>query len=145
MNNLSIINKVKLSVAISLMIVLSPQISFGHQSNKTIILNTTGNTPLNNKQMSGFMDLIAAEAFKRIGITLQTVLLPAERGLLNANNHNIDGEMSRIAGLQKTYINLMQVPEIIMDWEFVAIGKSKLNTQAGWKSLAGKQVAFING
>lgn len=145
MNNLSIINKVKLSVVISLMIALSPQVSFGHQSNKTIILNTTGNAPLNNKQMRGFMDLIATEAFKRIGFTLQTVMLPAERGLLNANKHNVDGEMSRVAGIQQTYTNLVQVPEKIMDWEFVAIGKSKLNTQLSWKSLASKQVAFING
>lgn len=145
MNNLSIITKVKLSVAISLMIVLSPQVSFAHKSHKTIILNTTGNAPLNDKQMHGFMDLIAVEAFKRIGVTLKTVSLPAERGLLNANKHKIHGEMSRIAGIQNTYANLVQVPEKIMDWEFVAVGKSKLNTQSGWKSLTGKQVAFING
>ena len=104
-----------------------------------------GNAPLNDTQMRGFMDLIAAEAFKRIGVALKTVSLPAERGLLNANNHKIHGEMSRVADIQKQYPNLVQVPEKIMDWEFIAIGKSKLNTQAGWKSLAGKQVAFING
>lgn len=32
-----------------------------------------------------------------------------------------------------------------MDWEFVAIGQSQLNSRHGWQSLAGKRVAFING
>jgi len=95
--------------------------------------------------MQGFMDLIAEEAFKRIGVTLKTVSLPAERGLINANKHKVDGEMSRIAGIQHTYKNLVQVPEKIMDWEFVVIGNPDLQTQNGWQCLAGEQVAFING
>jgi len=119
---------------------------FGNEPNDDIIvLNTTGKPPLNNEQMQGFMDLVAVEAFKRIGITLKTVSLPAERALLNANKHKTDGEMSRIADLQHKYPNLVQVPEKIMDWEFVAIGKSGLNSKLGWRSLVDKRVAFING
>jgi len=130
---------------ILLNIIFSKQGFCATPDNNIIILNTTGKPPLNNEQMQGFMDQVALEAFRRIGLTLKTVSLPAERALLNANKLRIDGEMSRIADLQYKYSNLVQVPEKIMDWEFVAIGKPELNSELGWRSLAGKRVAFING
>ncbi|GMR08769.1 MAG: transporter substrate-binding domain-containing protein [Gammaproteobacteria bacterium] len=114
------------------------------ESRPVITLNTAGNRPLNDPEMTGFMDQVAAEAFRRIGYQLQTVKLPAERGLINSNLGIEDGEMGRIAGLQRTYPNLIQVKEKIMDWEFVAVGDQN-DSVNGWKSLAGRSVAFVNG
>lgn len=146
MKHLSIINKVKLGLLVSLTFILTPQVSFSNDANSSIIiLNTTGTSPLNDQNMKGYVDMIAAEAFKRIGITLKTVSLPAERGLINSNSHKVDGEMTRIAGLENKYKNLLQVPEKLVDWDFVAIGKSKLNNKDSWQRLSGKRVAFING
>jgi len=108
-------------------------------------LNTTGMPPLNTPDQSGFMDLIAMEAFSRIGVTLKTVQLPAERGLLDANAGYEDGEMSRIAGLGDKYINLIQVPEKIMDWEFAAFSTRFSDMAAGWSGLASKSTAIITG
>ena len=110
-----------------------------------ITINTTGKPPLNTPELSGFMDLISKEAFKRIGYTLNTVQLPAERGLRNVNAGIEDGEMSRIKGLDKLYPNLIRVPEKIMDWEFVGFSNQPINLDKGWPSLQFHAVTFING
>lgn len=114
-------------------------------ANPVLVFNTTGKPPLNSKDGSGFMDQVTKEALTRIGYDLKLVQLPAERGLLNTNKGLDDAEMSRIAGLQKRYKNLRQVPEKIMDWEFVVFSKKIIDTTNGWESLAHKNVAFING
>ena len=110
-----------------------------------IELNTTGTPPLNTPDQTGFMDQVAKEAFRRIGITLKTVQLPAERGLISANEGIEDGEMSRIAGLEHTYHNLIQVPEKIMDWEFVVFSIQSAPISQGWNGLQPYSVAFLNG
>ena len=73
-------------------------ISFTALAKETISieLNVTGKPPLNTPDRTGFMDQVAKEALSRIGISLITVQLPAERGLLEANGGIVDGEMSRI-------------------------------------------------
>ncbi len=116
-----------------------------HLSANEITLNTTGKPPLNAPDLNGFMDLVSKEAFKRIGYTLKTIQLPAERGLKNVNAGIEDGEMSRIKGLDKLYPNLIRVPEKIMNWQFVAFSQSPINLQKGWKSLENNSVGFING
>lgn len=114
-------------------------------ANPVILLNITGQPPLNTKSQKGFMDEVATEAFARIGYTLQTIRLPAERGLKSANHGLVDGEMGRVKGLDKTYQNLVRVPEKIMDWEFVAFSHNPISMAQGWNSLSGKSVAYING
>ena len=110
-----------------------------------ITLNTTGQPPLNTSDQTGFIDDVAEEAFRRIGYELQTVRLPAERGLKNSNRGIIDGELVRVAGLDKVYPNLIQVPEKIMDWEFVAFSYESTSLVGDWNDLSGKAVSHING
>ena len=112
---------------------------------RVLTINTTGKSPLNNTQQTGFMDEISREAFKRIGYQIKTIQLPAERGLKNVNAGIEDGEMSRIAGLSKTYPNLIQVPEKIMDWEFVVFSIAPISLDNGWSDLDNKTVSFLNG
>jgi len=112
---------------------------------QTIVLNTTGIHPLNNPERNGFMDRVSVEAFKEINYKLDTTVLPAERGLKSANEGVVDGEMSRIAGLNRVYPNLIQVPEPIMEWEFVVFSKKDIDMSSGWGSLESKYVAFITG
>lgn len=115
------------------------------QADQTLVINTTGKPPLNTPDQTGFLDLVAAEAFRRSGLQLKTIQLPAERGLINVNLGIEDGEMSRITGLEKTYQNLIRVPEKIMDWEFYAFSELNVDLKSGWKGLPGYSVAFING
>jgi len=111
----------------------------------TLVLNAVGQPPLNTETHDGFMDEVSREAMKRIGYKLVIDNQPAERALNSANKGYIDGEISRIKGLNITYNNLIRVPEKIMDWEFVVFSSIPVNLQQGWDSLANKNVAFING
>lgn len=119
--------------------------SFIVSAQPTLLLNTTGQPPLNTKEHTGFMDEVAREAMRRIDYKLVIDSIPAERALLLANKGVIDGEMSRIKNLDKIYTNLIRVPEKIMDWEFVVFSKKQINLSQGWDSLKGKDIAFIRG
>lgn len=126
----------------SFLFIIIPQ-SFAGDNN--LRLNTTGQPPLNSDDKTGFMDKVTQQAFNKLHFQLETVQLPAERGLINANSGLEDGEMSRISGLNSVYPNLIEVPEKIMDWEFVAFSKKAINLDQGWKSLSNYSIAIING
>ena len=110
-----------------------------------LVFNVTGQPPLNTPAQDGFMDEVSREALKRIGYDLVINRQPAERALRSANTGLIDGEMSRIQGLNKMYANLIRVPEKIMDWDFFIFSKKAINLQQGWQSLKEKNIAFITG
>jgi len=114
-------------------------------SQTSLVFNVTGQPPLNTKKYDGFMDEVTREALKRIGYNLKINRLPAERGLHSINKGIIDGEMSRVIGLDKKYTNLIHVPESIMTWDFVVFSKKEINLKNGWVSLNEKNVSFING
>lgn len=110
-----------------------------------LVIHTTGKPPLNTSEQSGFMDMVTSEALRRMGYQLQTVQLPAERGLANSNAGIDDGEMSRISGLEKLYPNLIRVPEKIMDWEFNVFTDKNINFHGKWSDLSPYAVSYING
>jgi len=132
------------SVILLLLVTISDVFSSAARA-KGLVINTTGQPPLNTKDKTGFLDKLTSEAFSRIGLELTTIQLPAERGLVNVNAGIDDGEMSRIGGLQNKYPNLVPVPEKIMDWEFVVFSKHKITLDKGWDSLKPFSVAIING
>lgn len=115
-------------------------------SQPTIILNTAFEPPLSNASQTGFGDQVLSEAFKRIGYNLVTVRLPAERALINANRGIDDGELARVGGLQKTYPNLIQVPETFLTVDMVLYSKNYPSfTVTGWDSIASHSLAIISG
>lgn len=111
----------------------------------SLVFNVTGQPPLNTPSYDGFMDEVAREALNRIGYKLIINKLPAERALRQVNQGKIDGEMSRIKGIETIYENLVRVPEKIMDWEFVVFSKKPIDMTNGWKSLEDKNIGFITG
>src|SRR3989344_512852 len=76
-----------------------------------LVLNNPMAPPLTNTQGTGFIDQLLQEIARRAGVRVRLVVLPAERGLINANAGIEDGDLNRIAGLEHTYPNLMRVPE----------------------------------
>ena len=112
---------------------------------QTLVINVTGDEPLNTADHKGFLDLVGLEMFRRIGRKVDLVRLPAERALINVNAGLQDGEMSRIKGLEKKYPNLIRVPETVMTWEFVAFSKNNIRPIKSWVSLKGYTVGIING
>ena len=134
------IGVVRKSFALLLLVVLSSHNALG----QTLRLNNTNEAPLTTPTHDGFIDIIAGEAFHRAGVTLQLIKLPAERGLLNANAGIEDGDLTRIAGLEKIYPNLIRVPEKLIDWEFVAYAKSP-QISADWQDIRQHVVGHITG
>ena len=110
-----------------------------------LVFNVTGQPPLNTNEHNGFMDEVTREALRRVGYKLVINRQPAERGLRSINKGIIDGEMSRVKGLNKIYPNLIRVEEKIMNWDFVVFSKKNIDLNDGWSTLKNKNVSFING
>lgn len=111
----------------------------------TLVLNDTNDPPFTTQAGDGFLDIIAGEAFRRAGLRLKLVKLPPERGLVNANAGIEDGDLTRIAGLEKNYPNLVRVPEKLMDWQFVAFVRQAKPAEANWANLELYSVGHIKG
>lgn len=110
-----------------------------------LVLNNPTAPPFTTPAHDGLFDIVAGEAFRRAGLTLKLVKLPAERGLINANDGIDDGDLSRIAGIEKVYPNLVRVPEKIFDMDFVAFARTDLIKQATWQNLQPYSVGYIKG
>lgn len=114
-------------------------------ANASISITSGRGAPFVNPDHGGFYDLIVINMFKRVGLNANTVLLPSERSLINANTGIDDGNIARIKGLEKKYPNLIMVPEKIIDFDFVVFSKKKYLKIKDWKSLKPYNIAFING
>ena len=112
---------------------------------QTLVLNDVNHAPLTTEAGDGFLDIIAGEAFRRAGLHLQLIRLPPERGLRQANAGMIDGELTRTAGMEKNYPNLIRVPEKIMDWHFVAFTRNAALQDVNWANLDSLSVGHIRG
>lgn len=111
----------------------------------TLVLSDTYDKPYTTEASDGFLDLVAAETFRRAGLQLKMVKVSPERALLNANAGIEDGVSARIAGLEKTYTNLIRVPEKILDFPFVAFAQQAKVSTANWDTLASMTVGHIHG
>jgi len=116
----------------------------GFASNK-IVINTGNSEPYITEEGGGFYGLITKEIFRRMGIEAKVICVPSERSLINANNGIEDGVIARIEGLEKTYTNLIRVPEIVVDFEFIAYSRDVDFNVDGWDSLKPYHVGFIRG
>jgi len=91
---------------------------------QTLVLNTAVSAPVSNESQTGFADRVRAEALRRAEYKLQTVHMPAERALTNANRGIDDGDLVRVAGLQKKHDNHIPVPESVMSIDMVLFSKN---------------------
>jgi polar amino acid transport system substrate-binding protein len=111
----------------------------------TLVLNDPTQAPYTTQDKKGFFDVIAGEAFRRAGLRLELVKLPAERGLMNANAGIEDGDLSRIAGMEKNYPDLVRIPEKMISMDFVAFSRQPKPEEASWAVLAPFSVGYIKG
>lgn len=111
----------------------------------TLVLNDPTDVPFTTKAGDGLFDIIVGEAFRRAGLHLKLVKLPAERALMNANAGIEDGDLSRITGLEKNYPNLVRVPEKLLDMHFVAFTRQPKLTEASWLGFDPYMVGYIKG
>ena len=110
-----------------------------------LTLSTFAGPPLSNTSSTGFYDLVLKEAFRRAGIAIDIVQLPAERSLENADRGITDGDFVRIAGLDTIYPNLIRVPEKITDFDFVGFSRNVSIATTSWQSLQPYDIAIVRG
>jgi polar amino acid transport system substrate-binding protein len=108
-------------------------------------LSTFAGPPLSTIDRRGFYDLVLTEAFNRSGISINISHLPAERSLTNADAGITDGDFVRINGLEQLYPNLIQIPEKIADFEFVAFTKKSEIQIKNWEDCKAYNVAIVKG
>lgn len=112
---------------------------------QTIVLSTIQRTPISTPDNKGMADLIAIEAFKRVGVKLEIDDIPAKRALINANRGIHDGDLARVDGVTKAYPNLLPVPEITWLAEIGGFSKQEGIKLNGWSSLDPFHLAYIRG
>ena len=110
-----------------------------------LLLGTFAGPPMSTAESTGFYDRLLLEAFGRADRQVEIIQLPAERSLINADQGITDGDFVRIGGLHSLYPNLIQVPEKITDFEFVAFSRHVHIPIAGWDSLRPYEVAIVRG
>ncbi len=109
-----------------------------------LVVNDTNGPPYTTAAGSGFLDAVAGEAFRRAGVALKLTKLPPERALIDADAGIIDGDLTRIAGIEARYPNLLRVPEKLIDWNFVAFSRDA-TLAARWDALRQRRTGFIRG
>lgn len=88
---------------------------------------------------------VLQEAYKVIGIEIQSQELPPERALTESNAGRTDGETNRITGLDKKYSNLIMVPVAVNKVEGVAFTKNISIPMTGWDSLKPYKIGLRRG
>ena len=80
--------------------------------------------------------IVLKEAYQKLGIEVVMKPLPGERALRTSNSGKVDGEVFRIANVQKRYKNLIPVPTSINVLQGMVFSHDKNVTVNGWQSLA---------
>lgn len=123
---------------------IAPVVAFA--ASPSLTLATGAREPLvSSPGRPGFVEEIAREALRRTGHGLVVLPLPHERALVNANAGIEDGDLYRAAGFEKDFPNLVQVPEPLVDQDFVAIARRPGVDVRGWPDLARYSVAYVTG
>ena len=90
-------------------------------------------------------EVILRKAYKRLGIDVQINKYPAERALKMADRGHVDGEVQRIAGINRVYRNLLPVETEINYIEATVFSKTKDFKVDGWQSLKPYRIGYIIG
>lgn len=112
---------------------------------QTLILNTAYLAPVTSPDKTGYLDLVYQEIARRTGLNIVIQPLSGERALLNANEGIDDGDVCRIAGMEKNYPNLVRVPELLMSAQIKVFSRDADFVVTGADSLKPYDVAILTG
>lgn len=115
------------------------------QAAQTLVLNTAYLAPVTSPDKTGYLDLVYEELGKRTGLKFVIQPLSGERALLNANEGIDDGDVCRIAGMEKGYPNLVRVPELLMSAKLKVFSRDANFAVTGADSLKPYDVAILTG
>jgi polar amino acid transport system substrate-binding protein len=98
----------------------------------------------NEAGTSSALELVR-EAYRRIGIALQTKVMPGERSIREADSGVTDGETIQFSGIEALYPNLMRVPEPVITLDLVAVSTGLDFPVKGWSSLSPYRLCVVRG
>ncbi len=110
-----------------------------------LVLNTFESAPLTTPDQRGFLDLLYRELFGRLGMDFKIQILPAERALQNADVGIDDGEISRVAGLESIYLNLVRTTESVFQYQMVVFSRERDFPVSGPESLMPYGLGIVTG
>jgi len=84
-------------------------------------------------------------AARRAGIKVRMQALPAERGMVLANEGTLDGAVGRTMLAARGYAQLVAVPEPVYMYAPTAYSYKKIDVSRGWQSLRGHTVCLRRG
>jgi polar amino acid transport system substrate-binding protein len=111
---------------------------------RVLVLNEANALPYSNPERPGFFGVVAIEAFRRAGVELRLVTVPAERALMLSNSGASDGELNRLASIAALYPNLIRVPEKLGEWHFAGFSKDG-SIPGNFDEFRGRSVGYIRG
>lgn len=120
-------------------------VSDSSHAQQQMLLTTSMTSPLSKDDQTGFYDQVLIEAFRRVEQPVRITHLPTERSITNANLGVTDGEFPRVSGLERLYPNLLEIPEKIVDFEFVAFTWRSDIQMKDWTSCKPYNVAIVRG
>lgn len=88
---------------------------------------------------------ILKAVYKRLGITVEFVDLPAKRALIESSQGRVDGEVQRILAVQSEFASLIAVRPSINYIEPSAFVKQRVFRVDGWQSIAPYSIGIVRG
>jgi len=120
--------------------------SYLYATNVMAVENTTMTfSTISGAEVQFVSARVIKEAYKRLNISVKIKDLPARRSLAMSNSGTVDGELSRVANLEKKYPSLIPVKVPVNFIEGMALSKDKPVNVDGWKSLLEYKLAIRRG
>ena len=118
---------------------------FCAMAGERLLLSTGMIEPWTNADGTGFHQALIGALFARMGIAAEVdVNLASSRAFTLADDGITDGLAGRVEGVDKSYPNLIRVPERMFVNDFVACSRSE-TPPADWAGLTPHSVAYIIG
>jgi polar amino acid transport system substrate-binding protein len=116
------------------------------QTKKLSLVTVAALPPLSaSMDRPGFLNILVAGAFQRIGVEVEVTIVPAQRALINVNSGVDDGDIFRAPGVERDFPNLIQVPEPLLGYDFVAYTKRPDIQIRNWDDLKPYSVGYASG
>lgn len=99
---------------------------------------------INGISIIGAGEQFLKEAYQQLNIDISVEEYPGERSLVAANTGKTDGELGRIAGIEKEYPNLIMVPVPILRLSISAFSNKQISI-ANKDDLKKYRIGFVAG
>ena len=128
-----------------LLLIYSLSLTASNEPVLTLVTGDMGTGLYHSPEQTGLVDELLELALERMGYRLRVLAVPTERSLKMAAAGYADGELLRTVAIEAYFPSLLQVPEVLVEGEFVVYSHEPIDLSEGWQGLSGKSVGIIIG